>query len=67
MKGIQFITNDKGVNTALLFDLRELRKAKKTGVEIIEYLETLEDIIDYELRAKEPVVPYHEIRKDLIV
>lgn len=66
MKGIQYITNDNGTNTALLFDLTEFRKTKKTGAEIIEYLETLEDIIDFELRVNEPLIPYNQIRKDFI-
>jgi len=66
MKGIHYITNDEGIKTALLFDLNEFRKTKKTGAEIIEYLETLEDIIDFELRVHEPLIPYSQIRNDLI-
>lgn len=66
MRGISFINDDKGINTALLFDLNELRKAKKSGADVIEVLENLEDLIDYELRVKEPVIPYGKIRKDLV-
>ncbi|MFA4852978.1 MAG: hypothetical protein WC599_10705 [Bacteroidales bacterium] len=66
MRGISFINDDKGINTALLFDLNELRKAKKNGADVIEVLENLEDLIDYELRVKEPVIPYGKVRKDLV-
>jgi|AntAceMinimDraft_17_1070374.scaffolds.fasta_scaffold00971_1 hypothetical protein len=46
MKGLNFLTNDKGERIALQIDLKNPDKV------LIEYLEDLEDLIDIKLYEK---------------
>ena len=60
MKGLNFVTNDKGERIALMIDLKS---KSYIGKDYIEYLEELEDIIDIELRKNEESIPMEEVGK----
>jgi hypothetical protein len=45
MNGINIVINEKGLKTAILVDLNELRKNQMEGRDVTAWLETLEDII----------------------
>lgn len=53
MTGINFVMNDKGEKTALLIDLEQLRHEGKSEVDVMEFMEDLEDILAVELSRKE--------------
>ncbi len=59
MKGINYVTNDKGEKVAVIIDLKEHDKA------INQYIEDLEDLIDLELRKDEQSIPWNEAKKRL--
>ena len=59
MKGLNFVTNDKGERIALQIDLREPDKR------LIEYLEYLEDMIDIELSKNDEFITWSEALKEL--
>jgi hypothetical protein len=59
MKGLNFVTNDKGERIALQIDLREPDKR------LIEYLEYLEDMIDIELSKNDEFISWKEALKEL--
>jgi hypothetical protein len=46
MSGINFVTNENGVKTAILIDLNVLREKKIDGRMVTAYLDALEDIED---------------------
>ena len=60
MKGINYLTNDKGKKVAIQIDLNKHDKA------VDEFLMDLEDILDAENILKEESVPYELVRKKLI-
>jgi hypothetical protein len=60
MKGINYLTNDKGKKVAIQIDLNKHDKA------VDEFLMDLEDILDAENILKEERVPYELVRKKLI-
>jgi|AntAceMinimDraft_17_1070374.scaffolds.fasta_scaffold12585_1 hypothetical protein len=60
MKGLNFVTNDKGERIALMINLKN---KSYIGKDYIEYLEELEDIIDIELRKNEESIPMEEVGK----
>jgi len=59
MKGINFITNDKGEKIALQLDLQN------PDEKMIELIEEIEDIIDVDLRKNSSTRDYIEVRKDI--
>jgi hypothetical protein len=59
MKGINFVTNDKGEKIALQLDL------KNPDEKMIELIEEIEDIIDVDLRKNSSTRDYIEIREEL--
>ena len=60
MKGINYLTNDKGKKVAIQIDLNKHDKA------VDEFLMDLKDILDAENILKEERVPYKLVRKKLI-
>jgi hypothetical protein len=60
MKGINYLTNDKGKKVAIQIELNKHDKA------VDEFLMDLEDILDAENILKEESVPYELVRKKLI-
>lgn len=68
MKGINIVTNDKGEHTGLLIDLAALRKSKKTGYNVRQYIESMEDIediIDIEQSTNEPLYEWETVKANL--
>ena len=60
MKGVNYITNDKGEKIALQIEL-------KTKQEVtIEYLEEIEDIIAVELLMNEKAVDYRSTVEEIL-
>ena len=59
MKGISFVTNDKGEKVGLMIDLKNHDKV------INEYLEDLFDLIDINSRKDEGSLPWDEVKKGL--
>jgi hypothetical protein len=55
MKGVQFVTNDKGKKTAVLVDLEEWG----------EIWEDFYDILVSESRKHEPTVSWEELKSEL--
>jgi hypothetical protein len=53
MNGINFVTNDKGEKTGLLIDLDRLKTEGKSEVDVMDFMEDLEDILAIELSKKE--------------
>ncbi len=53
MTGINFVLNDKGERTALLIDFAHLKQEGKTDVDVMEFIEDLEDILAVELSKNE--------------
>ncbi len=58
MKGVSYITNKKNQKTAVVIDLKTLKKYD-------EQLEDLFDVIIAESRAEEPSVSWETVRKKL--
>jgi hypothetical protein len=59
MKGINFVTNDKGKKIALQLDLQN------PDERMIELIEEIEDIIDVDLRKNDSTRNYLVIREEL--
>ncbi len=66
MAGVNYVTNEKGVHTALLIDLMQLRGTENTQSDINEFLEYLDDIIAVELSKGDTGRPYDEVRKEIL-
>ncbi len=49
MTGINFVLNDKGERTALLIDFAQLKQESKNGVDVMEFMEDIKDILAAEL------------------
>jgi len=60
MKGINYLTNDKGKKVAIQIEINKHDKA------VDEFLMDLEDILDAENILKEESVPYELGRKKII-
>jgi len=60
MKGINYLTNDKGKKVAIQIELNKHDKA------VDEFLMDLQDMHDAENILKEESVPYELVRKKLI-
>ena len=60
MKGINYLTNDKGKKVAIQIEINKHDKA------VDEFLMDLQDILDVENILKEESVPYELVRKKLI-
>ena len=58
MKGVTYITNKKNQKTAVVIDLKTLKKYD-------EQLEDLFDMIIAESRAEEPSVSFENVKKNL--
>ncbi|HWY09895.1 MAG TPA: hypothetical protein VN026_01150 [Bacteroidia bacterium] len=58
MKGVTYITNKKNQKTAVVIDLKTLKKYD-------EQLEDLFDMIIAESRAEEPSVSWNTVKKNL--
>ena len=58
MKGVSYITNNKNRKTAVVIDLKTLKKYD-------EQLEDLFDMIIAESRAEEPSVSWEMVKKNL--
>ena len=58
MKGVSYITNNKNQKTAVVIDLKTLKKYE-------EQLEDLFDVVIAESRAEEPSVSWETIKKNL--
>ena len=58
MKGVSYITNKKNQKTAVVIDLKTLKKYD-------EQLEDLFDMIIAESRAEEPSVSWETVKKNL--
>jgi len=59
MKGVQYLTDNKGGKTALLINL------KKHDKSINELIEDLLDVIECETLEKEPTVPFKKVINSL--
>jgi len=69
MKGVNFVKDENGNNTALLIDLQAFKNSGKTGKDVsqlIEAIENIEDTIDIELSKGQSGKPYSEVRAELI-
>ena len=66
MKGVNYVTNDEGVKTALLIDLVQLKEAEKSGIDLADLLEDLEDMITIELSKGIKGRPYEDVRKEIL-
>lgn len=66
MTGLNYITNDEGVRTALFIDLERLRKAKISDTKYRQFLEDLEDMIAVELSRNEKSRPYDEFISEVL-
>jgi hypothetical protein len=66
MTGINYVTNDKGENTAIQIDLAQLRNTEPSGIDLNEFLEELDDIIAVELSKGQPGRPYNEVRNEIL-
>ena len=58
MKGVSYITNNKNQKTAVVIDLKTLKKYE-------EQLEDFLDIVIAESRAEEPTVSWDSVKKNL--
>lgn len=58
MKGVSYITNNKNQKTAVVIDLKTLKKYE-------EQLEDLFDVVIAESRAEEPSVSWETVKKNL--
>ena len=58
MKGVTYITNKKNQKTAVVIDLKTLKKYD-------EQLDDLFDMIIAESRAEEPSIPLETVKKNL--
>jgi hypothetical protein len=58
MKGVSYITNNKNQKTAVVIDLKTLKKYE-------EQLEDLLDMVIAESRAEEPSVSWDSVKKNL--
>jgi hypothetical protein len=58
MKGVSYITNNKNQKTAVVIDLKVLKKYE-------EQLEDLFDVVIAEFRAEEPSISWENIKKNL--
>lgn len=58
MKGVSYITNKKNQKTAVIIDLKTLKKYE-------EQLEDLFDMVIAESRAEEPSVSWETIKRNL--
>ncbi|MDR2473158.1 MAG: hypothetical protein LBD53_06275 [Tannerella sp.] len=68
MNGINMVINEKGLKTAILIDLNELRINQTEGRDIATWLETLEDIediIDVELSVTDASDNWNDVREQL--
>lgn len=68
MRGISFVTDDKGKRTGLFIDLKELSKRRTSGRAVTEYinlLEDLKDVIDAAQRVNEPSIPWATVKERL--
>ncbi len=59
MKGVQYLTDNKGSKTALLINLKKHDKA------INELIEDLLDVIECETLKDEPTIPFEKVIKNL--
>lgn len=66
MKGVNYVTNDEGVKTALLIDLSQLKEAENSGADLADLLEDLEDKITIELSKGAQGRPYEDVRKEIL-
>ncbi|MBT3422399.1 MAG: hypothetical protein HOD63_12925 [Bacteroidetes bacterium] len=62
MKGVNFVTDEKGKRIALQIDLSY---RKLSGREYVDFLENLEDVIDIELRRNEAAEPWESVKKEI--
>lgn len=60
MKGINYVTNDKGKKMAILINLVDHDKV------LNEYLEDLQDLIEIEARKNEEKIPWNKAKEDLL-
>ena len=58
MKGVSYITNNKNEKTAVVIDIKTLKKYE-------EQLEDLLDMVIAESRAEEPSVSWETVKKNL--
>lgn len=58
MKGVSYITNNKNQKTAVVIDLKTLKKYE-------EQLEDLFDVVIAESRAEEPSISWETVKKNL--
>jgi hypothetical protein len=68
MNGINFVTNENGIRTAILIDLDMLREKQIEGRMVSDYLDMLEDIedmIDVELSRTEESDDWETVKRRL--
>ena len=68
MDSISIVTDSKGRKTGLFIDMKALRKSRKTGRSVTDYIEMLEDvedIIDVQLAASEPSEDWEVVKQRL--
>jgi len=68
MNGINFVTNENGIRTAILIDLDMLREKQIEGRTVTDYLDMLEDIedmIDVELSRTEESDDWETVKRRL--
>ena len=59
MKGISFVTDDKGERTGLMIDLKKHDSALK------DYLEDLMDLVEINARKNEKPIPWDSAKSEL--
>lgn len=62
MKNVKYITDGAGNKTALVIELRKLRKAKSSR----QFLEEIEDTLDIILREHEPNEDWKKVKSQLL-
>ena len=66
MIGVNYVTNDKGENTALLIDLAQLRQADTARSHLPEFPEDLDDVIVAGLSKGQQVRLYEYLRNEIL-